>query len=153
MRKTLKSDSKFMDFKFAPNRVAGGFSPPAPTPPHKRVRIGRFIKITVFYYIPNGNRSRVMNFHPLFFNRYRKTLKSDSKTPVQPDINPCSPFIGHARLRSNGPGKMPRPFTANRCHDGLSFKSSQFEKIADFCAGIAPLFPVTHPHSAAEPFV
>ncbi len=30
----------------AANRVAGGFSPPAPTPPHKRVRIGRFIKIT-----------------------------------------------------------------------------------------------------------
>ncbi len=27
------------------NWVAGGFSPPAPTPPHKRVRIGRFIKI------------------------------------------------------------------------------------------------------------
>ena len=25
-----------------PNRVAGGFSPPAPTPSHKRVRTGRF---------------------------------------------------------------------------------------------------------------
>ena len=26
----------------APNRVAGGFSPPAPTPPRMRVRTGRF---------------------------------------------------------------------------------------------------------------
>jgi hypothetical protein len=26
------------------NRVAGGFSPPAPTPPGKRVRTGRFQK-------------------------------------------------------------------------------------------------------------
>ena len=28
------------------NRVAGGFSPPAPTPPGMRVRTGRFTKIT-----------------------------------------------------------------------------------------------------------
>ena len=27
------------------NRVAGGFSPPAPTPPGMRVRTGRFAKI------------------------------------------------------------------------------------------------------------
>jgi len=29
-----------------PNRVAGGFSPPAPTPPGMRVRTGRFDRIT-----------------------------------------------------------------------------------------------------------
>ena len=28
------------------NRVAGGFSPPAPTPPGMRVRTGRFDRIT-----------------------------------------------------------------------------------------------------------
>ena len=29
-----------------PNRVAGGFSPPAPTPPGMRVRTGRFDEVT-----------------------------------------------------------------------------------------------------------
>ncbi len=29
-----------------PNRVAGGFSPPAPTTPCVRIRTGRFIKVT-----------------------------------------------------------------------------------------------------------
>ncbi len=29
-----------------PNRVAGGFSPPAPTTPCMRIRTGRFIKVT-----------------------------------------------------------------------------------------------------------
>jgi hypothetical protein len=34
------------DYKFAsPNRVAGGFSPPAPTAPRMRVRTGRFLRM------------------------------------------------------------------------------------------------------------
>ena len=36
---------KLMGLK-SPNRVAGGFSPPAPTPPGMRVRTGRFDRIT-----------------------------------------------------------------------------------------------------------
>jgi hypothetical protein len=39
MKHHIKSDQYF-------NRVAGGFSPPAPTPPGVRVRTGRFAEIT-----------------------------------------------------------------------------------------------------------
>ena len=35
-----------MNEKATDNRVAGGFSPPAPTPPGMRVRTGRFDRIT-----------------------------------------------------------------------------------------------------------
>ncbi len=48
---------------------------------------------------------------------------------------------------------MPRSPATNRCHDGLSFGSSQFKEVANFGPGIAPLFPVTHPYPTAEPFV
>ena len=44
----LKSypDKKVATQGHTDNRVAGGFSPPAPTPPGMRVRTGRFTEIT-----------------------------------------------------------------------------------------------------------
>jgi hypothetical protein len=49
LEKQMKYGSRLVTLspkKIDPNRVAGGFSPPAPTPPGMRVRTGRFTKIT-----------------------------------------------------------------------------------------------------------
>jgi len=48
---------------------------------------------------------------------------------------------------------MPRPLAAECREYGLSFGGSQFKQVADFGTGISPLFPVTHPYPATEPFI
>jgi len=48
---------------------------------------------------------------------------------------------------------MPRSLAAECLKYGLSFGSSQFKQVADFGTGIPPLFPVTHPYTATEPFI
>ena len=40
------AQAKMLDITNPYNRVAGGFSPPAPTPPRMRVRTGRFTEFT-----------------------------------------------------------------------------------------------------------
>ena len=80
-----------------------------------------------------------MYLHPLFLDR-------NQPFAVQPSI-------GHAGLCRQGSGQMPWSLAAERSEDGLSSGCSQLEKIADLGTGIAPLFPVTHPYSAPEPFV
>ena len=67
---------------------------------------------------------------------------------------PCPQLlIGHAGLCRQGSGEMPRPLAAECRKYGLSFGGSQFKQVADFGTGISPLFPVTHPYPATEPFI
>jgi len=69
-----------------PNRVAGGFSPPAPTPPRIRVPVcSRQAHGAVHTCLPAAGslsgRSWIVNVHPQLFDRQKPFLLAAGKDP------------------------------------------------------------------------
>jgi hypothetical protein len=84
-------------------------------------------------------RSRVMNVHPQFFDRY-KTLVLE-------------PLISHAGLGCQSTRESPWSFSAKPIVEGCFPEGAQFEEVPDFSARTPTLFPVAHAQSASEPMI
>jgi len=97
-----------------------------------RVRTRRFIdRLPVLV--------RVLRSDPELSDRYQSLLRQ--------------PRVRHARLGGYRAGEAPVALATAPGHDGRSPMGAQPNELAHASAGSAPLLPVAHPHSAANPTV
>jgi len=128
--KYIYQTKKYLNLRQKANRVAGGFSPPAPHHPACGSTTG-----TSFGRAPGGSRiypgrSQVMDLHLLLFNG-NQTL-------------PFKPFIAHGTLCGKCFRQMPQSFPAHpNCYRVVQ-RTSQPDKIPNTGATPWPLLPVAH---------
>ena len=96
-----------------------------------RVRTGRFTELP--------GRSRVMDLHPQFFDRYETLL--------------LQPLVGHTGLGGQSSGRGPRAVSVQARSDGGTQEGAEFEQLPNFGAAPSPLFPVAHPRPPPDPTV
>ena len=96
-----------------------------------RVRTGRFTELP--------GRSRVMDFHPQFFDRHETLI--------------LQPLIGHTGMGGQSSGHGPRAVSVHARADGGTQKGAEFEQFPNLGAAPSPLFPVAHAHPPPDPTV
>ena len=96
-----------------------------------RVRTGRFTELP--------GRSRVMDLHPQFFDRYETSILQAS--------------VGQAGMRGEPSSHRPWAISVEPCANGGTELGTKLQQLANLGAAPPPLFPVAKPHSPLYPAV
>ncbi len=85
------------------------------------------------------NRSWVVNFHPQFFDRHKTLI--------------LKPLVSHAGLGRHGSRTSPGAFSCQAHGNSYTRMGAEPEKVANFCADVAPLLPIAHAHAPSQPMI